>query len=108
MVYRPTLWVRASKTTKFNIMKIQLLQGNFSKKEAIEIITHMVHVKVKFQEAKMKLSNNVEDIRKSEKIIQQMHKNLYNARVIIEKQEESINLEGLINIEGYNESISKS
>lgn len=108
MVYRPTLWVRVSKATKFNIMKIQLLQGNFSKKEAIDIITHMVHVKVKFQEAKMKQSNNVEDIRKSEKIIQQMHKNLFNARVIIEKQEESINLEGLIKIEGYNESISKS
>ena len=37
-------------------MKIQLIQGQFTGKDAITIITKMIDVKIKFQEEKLKLT----------------------------------------------------
>ena len=73
-------------------MKIQLIEGHFSGKDAIEIITQMIHVKIKFHENKIDNSNNEEDVKMREKKIHQLQRNLFEVRKTIESKAEGINL----------------
>ena len=73
-------------------MKIQLIEGHFSAKDAIEIITQMIHVKIKFHEDKIDNLNNEEDVKMREKKIKNLQKSLYDARKIIETKGEVIGL----------------
>jgi hypothetical protein len=79
-------------------MKIQLIEGHFNAKDAIEIITQMIHVKIKFHENKIDNSNQEEDVKMREKKIHQLQKNLFEVRKEIESKEGkvSINSEILI------------
>ena len=58
-------------------MKIQLIKGCFDAKEAIDIITQMIHVKIKFHESKISNLSNEEDIKFREGRIKQLQKDLY-------------------------------
>jgi hypothetical protein len=73
-------------------MKIQLIEGHFSAKDAIEIITQMIHVKIKFHENKIDNTNNEEDGKMREKKIHQLQKNLFEVRKIIESKGEGVSL----------------
>ena len=64
---------------------MQLIQGKFSKKDAIEILTQMIHVKIKFHENKIHSQSSEEDIKMRERRIRQLQKDLYEARVKIEQ-----------------------
>ena len=73
-------------------MKIQLIEGHFSAKDAIEIITQMIHVKIKFHENKIDNSDNEEDAKMREKKIHLLQKNLFEVRKMIELKGEGVNL----------------
>jgi hypothetical protein len=73
-------------------MKIQLIEGHFSAKDAIEIITQMIHVKIKFHENKIDNSNNEEDGKMREKKIHLLQKNLFEVRKMIESKGEGVSL----------------
>ena len=73
-------------------MKIQLIEGHFSAKDAIEIITQMIHVKIKFHENKIDNSNNEEDGKMREKKIHQLQKNLFEVRKAIEMKGDGVSL----------------
>jgi hypothetical protein len=60
-------------------MIIQLINGHFTAQEAIEILTQMIHVKIKFHENKIHKTANEEDIKFRENKIKQLQKELYNA-----------------------------
>ena len=77
-------------------MIIQLLQGHFSKKDAIDLITKLITVKIRFHEDKMPSSHSEEDIKMREKRIKQLQKELYDARIKIESMTDNINLESKI------------
>lgn len=79
-------------------MNIQLIQGHFSKKDAIDIITQMIHVKVKYHESKISNSSNEEDIKFGEKKIKQLQQELYETRKFIEQSGSVINLQGEITV----------
>ncbi|MEO5999957.1 MAG: hypothetical protein ABIN89_24170 [Chitinophagaceae bacterium] len=64
-------------------MNIQLIQGQFPRQEAIDIITKMVHVKIKFHEDKITGSCNEEDIKMRERRIKSLQKDLYDVRKVI-------------------------
>lgn len=67
-------------------MNIQLIQGQFTAKDAIDIITQMIHIKVKYQESKISNACNEEDIKMREARIKLLQKGLYEARNYIEQQ----------------------
>jgi len=74
---------------------MQFIQGHYSKQEAIEILTHVIHVKIKFHENKIHSTSNEEDIKMREKRIKQLQKDLYEARIKIEQnQKNKISLNG--------------
>lgn len=63
-----------------------LIKGSFSKEEAINLITRMTDVKIRFHEDKIHHSDNEEDIKMRENRIKQLQKDLYEARTYIEHQ----------------------
>jgi len=75
-------------------MNIQLIQGQFSNNDAIDIITQMINVKIKFHENKIAQYANEEDIKMRERRIKQLQKDLYEARKQIESQSSLISMVG--------------
>lgn len=66
-------------------MNIQLIQGQFSGKDALDIITKMMHVKIKYHEEKIQHSSNEEDIKMRETKIKRLQKDLFEAKHYIDK-----------------------
>ena len=80
-------------------MTIQLIQGQFSANEAIEIITKMVHVKIKFHEDKIHSHANEEDIKMRERRIKQLQKELLEVRNFIDAKKAKIKIHSLVEID---------
>lgn len=79
-------------------MTIHLIHGRFTPQEAIDIITKMVHVKIKFHEDKITASSNEEDVKMREKRIKQLQKELYELRVLINTKKQAVTIEGPVEI----------
>lgn len=79
-------------------MKIQLIKGTFDAKEATDIITQMIHVKIKFHESKISNLSNEEDIKFREGRIKQLQKELYEAVKYFKETKNLINLSSDIEI----------
>ena len=71
-------------------MHIQLIQGQFGGKEAIKLITQMIHAKVNFHENIISNDDCEEDIKMGENRIKQLQKDLFDARHYIEKNGENV------------------
>ena len=69
-------------------MNIQLLEGNFTQSEALELLTQLVYVKIKFHESKIEKSDNEEDIKMRENRIKRLHRDFYEAKQLIIKQKQ--------------------
>ncbi len=67
-------------------MNIPLIQGMFSASDAIDLITQMIHVKIKFQESKINSTSSEEEIKMRERRIKELQKDLYEARKEIESK----------------------
>ena len=78
-------------------MNIQLIEGQFSTKDALEIITQMMHVKIKYHEKKIQHSANEEDIKMRETKIKRLQKELFEAKNYLEKAG-NINIQSQINL----------
>jgi len=79
-------------------MKIHLIQGHFTGKDAISIITKMIEVKIKFQEEKIKSADNEEDIKMRENRIKSLQKELYESRKTIEALGDNVSVQSEINV----------
>ena len=79
-------------------MILSLIKGNFTSKEAIELITELIHVKIKFHENKIKLADQEEDIKMREKRIKQLQKELYEVKNYIDRKKGNISLFGEISL----------
>ena len=79
-------------------MKIQLIKGTFDAKEATDIITQMIHVKIKFHESKISNLSNEEDIKFREGRIKQLQKELYEAVKYFKETKNTIYLSSDIEI----------
>lgn len=74
-------------------MIISLLKGSFLPEEAEELITKMVHVKIKYHENK--ISNdllNEEDIKMREKRIIELQRDLYEMRKQLKREKKRVEL----------------
>jgi hypothetical protein len=69
-------------------MNIQLLKGNFSQSEALDILTQLVHIKIKFHESKIEKSDSEEDIKMRENRIKQLLQDFYEAKQLIIRQKQ--------------------
>ena len=79
-------------------MKIQLLQGNFSNSESLEILIKLIQVKIQFHEQKITKASSEEEIKMREGRIKRLQDELAEARNVIETSNTNINLNCEINI----------
>ncbi len=82
-------------------MTIQLMQGEYSPADTLDLITQMIHVKIKYHEKKMMKQNNEKNIKMQENIIRQLQKDLFEARKKMEKESSNISIESQINFINY-------
>lgn len=90
MVSQATPLVRDNKTT---FRKLKLIDGQFENQDALEILTHMVHIKIRFHEGKIQTCSNEEDIKMRENRIRELQRNLFELREYILQQGGSVHLE---------------
>jgi len=79
-------------------MKIHLIQGQYSGKDALDIITKMISIKIKFHESKIESSQNEEDIKVRETRIIVLQEELYESRKFIESKGDTVSVESVIKL----------
>lgn len=82
-------------------MNIQLLQGEFSSMDALELITQMVHIKIKYHENKIGGHSTEEDIKARESKIKRLQKELFEMRQNFSSDQRNLKIEGTIKIEQW-------
>lgn len=80
------------------MVQLQLIKGCFDKSEALELISQMVHVKIKYHENKIKGSEKEEDIKMREKRIKQLQHEFHELRTQLMSVDQTINIESGIGI----------
>jgi hypothetical protein len=74
------------------IMEINLLNGMFSKNEALDLISQMIQLKIKFHENKISHSSREEDIKSRESKIKFLHSELHGLRSFLESTNKDVSL----------------
>jgi di/tripeptidase len=80
-------------------MNITLIQGEFNAKDAIEIITQMLQIKIKYHEDKIGAHSNEEDIKTREAKIKRLQHDLSELRKTINSRGNQVNIEAVVEIE---------
>lgn len=79
-------------------MDIQLIQGEFSSKDALALITKMIHVKIKYHEDKISDKTSEEDIKYRESKIKGLQKELFELRETLISNDRNFNINSIIKI----------
>lgn len=84
--------------TQTRSMEIELIQGQFEPQEIIDILTQMIHVKIKYHEQKIHDHSSEEDIKTRETKIKNLQKQLYEARMFLSQNTGRLTVHGNIQI----------
>ena len=79
-------------------MNIKLIEGSYSSKDALELLTEIIHVKIRFQENKISGKCSEENIKSRENRIKQLQKSLFDVREFVERKGSNISLESFIEV----------
>jgi len=77
-------------------MNIKLIEGQFNKKEALDLITQMIHIKIKFHENKINNNSNEEDVKYRETKIKNLQKELFELKYYLDNNGNSVKLEAKV------------
>ncbi len=77
-------------------MNIQLIEGQFTNKEALDLITQMIHIKIKFHENKINNNSNEEDVKYRETKIKNLQKELFELKYYLDNNGNSVQLEAKV------------
>lgn len=79
-------------------MNIELIDGEFNPNEALDIISQMIQVKIKFHENKIHSSQNEEDTKARENKIKQLQYQLHTVRGNVQLNPSNVRLSAHIQI----------
>lgn len=79
-------------------MNIQLIKGNYDSKEAFELISRLIQVKIEFHEKQIGKGQSEEDIKMRERRIKELQDELKQAREELSAENKRIDLEGIIHL----------
>lgn len=79
-------------------MNIQLIEGEFKSNDALDLITQMIHVKIKYHESKINNSEIEEDIKARETKIKRLQKELFEFRNYVNSKDKKIKIDGILTI----------
>jgi hypothetical protein len=80
-------------------MEIQLIKGQFPCNDAMEILSQMIQVKIKYHEDKIELSSNEEDIKYRETRLKNLQAELALVRSMIAGSNEPVSIHAVIQVE---------
>lgn len=80
-------------------MNIKLIHGYYNATEAIEIITQLIHIKIKYHENKINSTNDQEAKKTLERKIIQLQKDLFEIRKHIKYKGNIILIESTIEVD---------
>lgn len=73
-------------------MNLQIIKGSFETIEAIELLSQLTSIKIKYHEDKIDATRNEEDIKQRENRIKQLQNELTEVRKYLSQSTEKINL----------------
>ncbi len=73
-------------------MNLQIIKGSFEASEAVELLSQLIKVKIKYHEDKIDGSKNEEDIKQRETRIKQLQNELSEVRNHLSSVTEKVNL----------------
>ncbi len=73
-------------------MNISVINGTFDSRDAIDILTQIIMVKIKFHEEKINHSQHEEDIKMREKRIRELQNDLSDLRKFIRDQQGKVSM----------------
>lgn len=79
-------------------MNIQLMHGQFSAQDAVDIITQLINVKIKFHEKKIEANDGEEATKMREKRIKDLQKDLHAVREYVLANGQSISIESVLQL----------
>ncbi|MCB0820241.1 MAG: hypothetical protein KDC13_06430 [Bacteroidetes bacterium] len=79
-------------------MKLDLIKGNFPQHEAIELLSQLFEVKIKFHENKIDKSQNEEDIKMREQRIKQLQNSLDQIKKTVLSNSDKLRIESVISV----------
>jgi hypothetical protein len=80
-------------------MNFQLIEGGFEAKDALQILTELIDVKIRYHEGKINLLTQEEDIKMRETRIQKLQSSKNEIRMHLEKSQGLVNLSSEIHIQ---------
>lgn len=80
-------------------MEIQLIDGQFTSADGLELLTQMIHVKIKFHENKISAHCTEEDIKFRERRIKQLQKDLFELRQFIGSKTAGLSLKSSVSVQ---------
>ena len=80
-------------------MNLQLIKGEFSSNDAIELIAHMINIKIKYHENKINNRSSEEDLKTRETKIKQLQKELFELRKVLNSKTNGVKIEAIIKVE---------
>ncbi len=79
-------------------MNIQLIKGQFSGLESIDLLTEIINAKIKFHENRIDKSSSEEDIKMRENKIKHLQNSLSDVRKWVHSEGKQISIESIINL----------
>lgn len=73
-------------------MEIKLIEGHYNSADALNIITEIIHIKIRFHESKISVQCTEEDIKFRERRIKQLQKDLFELQDYIKFKSGNISL----------------
>lgn len=79
-------------------MNFELINGTFTRQEAIDLITRLINVKIKFHERKIETISDEAEIRNREQRIKELQRDLYELTKNLESRGEYISIKSDIKL----------
>ena len=80
-------------------MQLELIKGTFSEMEALDILTQMIQIKIKFHESKIAQHSSEEDIKYRESRLKHLQHELAAIRTALLQQNEPLQINATIHIQ---------
>ena len=82
-------------------MNIQLIKGSFTRQDALELLTQLAEVKIKFHENKIMKGHDEEDVKMREKRIKELQQDLDRVKALLTGNDQNWILESEISIASH-------
>ena len=77
---------------------MQLIRGQFSAQDSIQLLTELVHIKIKYHESKIVSNSSEEDVKMREKRITTLQKDLFELRKAIQSNSGPVSIDSVLTI----------